>query len=284
MHTLSLPEFTQQIEAARAFLERRFSPFPRIAVIAGTGLGDMGADLADADAVAYRQIPHFPASTVASHAGQLLCGRLGGRHVAVLQGRCHLYEGYSAAEVTFALRALVACGVQALIVTNAAGGLNPGFAVGDIMVIRDHINMTGENPLAGPHDDKWGSRFPDMTAAYDRALRQTAVRAAAQSSTTLREGVYVAVTGPSLETPAETRFYRLAGADAIGMSTVPEVIVAAQAGVRVLAFSVITNMNIPEAMQATALEDVLRTAGETAPRLARLIRDVLAAWPEGDPA
>ena len=177
------------------------------------------------------------------------------------------------------VRALAKCGLKSIIITNAAGGLNPDFSAGDIMLITDHINLTGENPLAGPHDDDWGPRFPDMTAAYDSALQELAKRVAHAERVQLRRGTYVGVKGPSLETPAETRFFRMTGADAIGMSTVMEAIAAVQCGLRILGLSVITNMNLPDSMRPTSLEQVVETATRSAPRLRRLITALLAQWP-----
>ncbi|OGV78357.1 MAG: purine-nucleoside phosphorylase [Lentisphaerae bacterium RIFOXYB12_FULL_65_16] len=274
-----LGEYQQRLNEAVEFLRGAMQPFPRIGIIAGTGLGDVVGAAREKGVWPYQAIPNFPVSTVKSHGGRLVHAMVSGREVVVLQGRFHLYEGYAPWEVVFPIRVLAKCGMKALIVTNAAGGLNLGFRRGDLMLIRDHINMSGENPLAGPHDDGWGPRFPDMTRAYDPVLGQLAKGCATTAGITLREGVYVAVKGPSLETPAETRFFRQAGADAIGMSTVQEVIAGVQAGLRILGFSVITNVNDPDRMAPVQLEDVIRAANGAAPFCARLIQDVVGNWP-----
>jgi purine-nucleoside phosphorylase len=272
--------YRERLEQTTAFLAERLDPCPRVCIIAGTGLGGIAEPHNTRLALPYGDIPNMPVSTVTGHEGRLVAASLGGKNVVVLQGRFHLYEGYSPWEVTFPLRALSGLGLESVILTNAAGGLNPEFSTGDIMLISDHMNMTGQNPLAGPHVPEWGPRFPDMSSVYDAELQTVAEAAAAAVGLTLRRGVYVQVKGPCLETPAETRFFRLAGADAIGMSTVQEAIVAVQSGLRILAFSAITNMNIPDSMQPTSAEDVIRVAQKCAPRLARLIHEVLRNWPQ----
>ena len=270
-------EYQAAVEEACTWLAERISPLPKRTVIAGTGLGRL-VDIVEQKAVfLYSDIPQFPTSTVPSHAGKLIWGELDGRPILIMQGRFHLYEGYSAAQAVFPIRTLARAGTEELIVTNAAGGLNPDFSAGDIMLITDHINFMGENPLVGAHKDAWGPRFPDMSAPYDSHLRQLAISRARQLGIPLRQGVYVGVKGPSLETQAETRLFRALGADAIGMSTIPEVIAAVQSGLRVLGFSVLSNMNIPGQMAPVALDDIIATAETAAEPLAELIRAVAAA-------
>ena len=264
------------IESA-AFLKARIHEVPAVGIVSGTGLGDWAETIEVTARIAYGDIPHFPLSTVSGHYGRLLCGRVAGRPVAVMQGRFHLYEGYTPREVTFPLRVLQALGTRMLILTNAAGGLNPQWAAGDLMVIADHINLTGANPLVGPNDDTWGLRFPDMTAAYDPALIRLATAAGQAHGVRVRSGVYAGLKGPSLETPAEVRFLKTIGADAVGFSTVQEVIAAVHAGMRVLGLSIITNINNPDRPVPATLEDIIAVAREAAPGLNAVISDVLAA-------
>lgn len=261
-------------EAAAAVRDRLTTP-PEVALILGTGLGALGAHIDSCATVEYGDIPNFPASTVESHAGRLLCGTLGGKSVVAMQGRLHRYEGYSLAEVTFPVRVMRALGAQTLIVSNACGGMRAEWGEGELMLIADHINLLGDNPLVGHNDDRLGPRFPDMSEAYDIGLRDIAREVAAAQGITLREGVYVAVPGPSLETRAEYRMLRTLGADVVGMSTVPEVIVARHGGMRVLGVSIITNVCLPEALTAATLERVIETARAAEPRLTALLRGVV---------
>lgn len=248
---------------------------PEVAIVLGSGLGAL-ADLVEPDAVVpYAEIPHFPQPHVPGHAGRLLLGMLEGCAVAVLQGRAHVYEGVPPAQVVFPVRTLRVLGAQVLLVTNAAGGLNPAFAPGDLLLITDHINGMGTNPLIGPNEDEFGPRFPDMSQVYDRALA-TAMRAAArEAGIVLREGTYLAVPGPMYETPAELRMMRGWGADVVGMSTVPEAIAARHAGMRVAGLSVIANVATGEAPAVVTHEDVLAVMQRAAPRCAALIRGFL---------
>lgn len=246
-------------------------PHPlRVGMILGSGLGDLAEAVDGAVRISYREIPHFPRTTVSGHAGNLVAGEIEGVPVLLMQGRLHYYEGYSLAEVTYPVRVMLELGVEILCVTNAAGGLNPAFQPGEIMLITDHLNFLGDNPLRGPHLDTWGPRFVDMSEAYDPGLRHLALRVASRENIMLRTGVYAAVPGPSYETPAEVRFLRTAGADAVGMSTVPEVIVARHGGMRVLGFSVLTNM----AAGVTQHTDVLTTAARLQEVLVRLLRAI----------
>jgi purine-nucleoside phosphorylase len=257
---------------AAATLRRRLPVPPRVGLLTGTGLGDLASLLDAADEIPYAQIPHFPASTVASHRGVLVSGTLAGVPMVVCQGRFHLYEGYSPQEVSFSIRVLQALGVDHLIVTNAAGGLDLDYAVGDLMLIRDHINLTGANPLVGPNDEAWGVRFPDMIGAYTPDWHRAVARQAAQQGIRLQEGIYAGLKGPSLETPAETRYLRRIGADAVGFSTIMEVIAAVHAGMRVLGISTITNINDPDAPRPATLEEIIQAAEGAAPALERVVK------------
>jgi purine-nucleoside phosphorylase len=263
------------VARAAASIRERFDPRPDVAIILGTGLGKLGGEIEDAVTIDYPNIPGFPTSTVESHAGRLLCGMLGGRTVIAMQGRFHRYEGYSLQQVTFPIRVLEALGAKSLIVSNACGGLNPAWTAGDLVLIADHINLLGDNPLIGPNDDAMGPRFPDMSEPYDIALRGAARAVAKDAGVPLREGVYVAVAGPNLETRAEYRFLRTIGADVVGMSTVPEVIVAVHAGMRVLGLSIITDMCLPDALEPASLERIIAVAAAAEPRLSAVIRGVL---------
>jgi purine-nucleoside phosphorylase len=241
----------------------------------GTGLGGLARALNVEATVDYADIPSFPLSTVESHSGRLLCGTLAGQTVVAMQGRFHRYEGYSLQQVTFPIRVLRALGAEILIVSNACGGMRPDWAPGDLMLIADHINLLGDNPLIGANDEELGPRFPDMSAPYDADLRAMAHQAAAARGFPLREGVYVAVSGPNLETRAEYRFLRGIGADVVGMSTVPEVIVAVHGGMRVLGVSVLTDQCLPDTLQPASLERILAVAAEAEPRLTALVTDVV---------
>lgn len=249
-------------------------------VVLGSGLGGL-ADEIDADAVIpYRGIPHFPVPTAVGHAGDLILGRLEGRPVAVLRGRVHLYEGYTPAQVVFPVRLLTALGAPILVLSNAAGGLNPAFQRGDLMLVTDHINLTGANPLAGPNDDRLGPRFPDMSQVYDPELRAAASAAGAALPVPLRSGVYAGVLGPSYETPAEVRMLRALGADAVGMSTVLEAIAARHAGMRVLGVSVITNAAAAAGEPPLSHDDVLAAAAAAGSRFASLVRLFVRELPD----
>ncbi|GAB6110655.1 purine-nucleoside phosphorylase [Desulfomicrobium salsuginis] len=248
---------------------------PKTALILGSGLGDWVEEGSIRLRIPYADIPGFPVSTVKGHAGALLLADVQGTPVFVLSGRFHLYEGYDAGTVTMPVRVLGLLGVTTLIATNAAGALNPLFATGGLMVLTDHINMTGHNPLTGPNIEAWGPRFPDMSQVYCPALREKAMQAALRCGQRLEQGVYVAVAGPSLETPAETRMLRILGADAVGMSTVPEAIVARHMGMRVLGISCLTNKNLPDCMAPTSHEEILDQAGRSAAALGALLRALI---------
>lgn len=264
------------VQEAASVVRARWPGPARIGIVLGTGLGALAGEI-DAEAVIpYPEIPHFPKSTVQSHAGQLVCGRLHGHATVAMEGRFHLYEGYTAAQVTFPIRVMKELGCSILIVSNACGGMNPLLSKGDLLVIDDHINLLGVNPLIGPNDERLGPRFPDMSAPYDRALSDLAMKVALEEQVVAHRGVYVAVTGPNLETRAEYRFLRAIGADVVGMSTVPEVLVAAHAGLRVLGFSMITDICLPDALVPVSLEEILEVAREAEGKLRRVVRGVLA--------
>jgi purine-nucleoside phosphorylase len=263
------------VHEAAEVVRARWSATPAAGIILGTGLGGLAREIDVAVTVEYADIPGFPLSTVESHAGRLLCGTLGAKPVVAMQGRFHRYEGYSLQQVPFPVRVLRALGAETLIVSNACGGMREAWAPGDLMLIADHINLLGDNPLVGPNDDRLGPRFPDMSAPYDAELREIAREVAASQGTVLREGVYVAVTGPNLETRAEYRMLRGIGADVVGMSTVPEVIVAVHGGMRVLGVSIITDQCIPETLVPAELATIIATAARAEPRLAALVRGVM---------
>lgn len=263
------------VDAAAGVVRGRTGARPSVAIILGTGLGGLAEEIAVEAAIPYDEIPGFPLSTVESHVGRLLLGRLGGRPVVAMQGRFHRYEGYALGQVTFPVRVLHALGADTLIVSNACGGMHPLWSPGDLMLIADHINLLGENPLVGPNDDRLGPRFPDMSAAYDPGLRALARAAALELGITLREGVYVAVAGPNLETRAEYRMLRSLGADVVGMSTVPEVIVANHEGMRVLGLSIITDQCLPDALEPASIDRIIATARGAEPSLRRLVAGVV---------
>lgn len=268
--------YIEQIEAAARHVRKRIQCEPLIGILTGTGLGDCATVVEQNQVMAYANIPYFPAATVDSHKGNLVTGNLAGKPAMVMQGRFHLYEGYTPRQVTFAVRMMQALGVKVLIVSNAAGGFNAGFSPGDIMVISDHINLTGSNPLAGGHNADWGPRFPDMGSVYDDRLAEKALAAGQMRGVPIQRGVYAGLLGPSLETPAEVRYLKHIGADAVGFSTVHEVIVAVQAGMQVLGLSTITNINDPDAPVSATLEEIIAVAENAAPGLKRIIRDVAA--------
>ncbi len=248
---------------------------PDVAVILGTGLGGLVEEIEVSAEIAYGDIPGFPLSTVESHAGRLLFGILGGKKVVAMQGRFHRYEGYSMQQIVFPVRVMHALGARTLIVSNACGGMNPLWKPGELMLLADHINLLGDSPLIGPNDDSLGPRFPDMSQPYDEELRAVARTVASELRIVLREGVYVAVTGPNLETRAEYRFLRGIGADVVGMSTVPEVIAAVHMSMRVLGVSIITDSCLPDALQAVDVAHIIATAAAAEPDLTRLVSAVL---------
>lgn len=261
----------QQIDTTVKFIRTKTAAAPQIGIILGTGLGALAEEMTQEISIEYSEIPNFPTSTVEFHKGRLLFGSLGGKNIVAMQGRFHYYEGYDLRQVTFPVRILKALGVKTLIISNAAGGVNPQYEVGDLVLITDHINMQGVNPLIGLNDDNLGLRFPDMYNAYDKDLRDLAENTALECRIPLRKGIYIAVTGPNLETGAEYRMMRILGGDLVGMSTVPEVIIARHQGTKVLAFSLVTDMGLPDAMEPCSIEKVLEAAALAEPKLTKLV-------------
>jgi len=269
--------YRSKVEEAAAHIRKSARLRPQIGIILGTGLGKLADEIDVAAAIPYDNIPHFPISTVESHHGRCLLGELSGVPVVALQGRFHLYEGYLPRDVTFPVRVLGALGINTLLISNAAGGMNPHYRKGDLMMLSDHINFQGSNPLVGPNFDEWGPRFPDMSEPYDRELRSLTEKLALEDSIKLHQGVYVAVEGPNLETKAEYRFLRMIGADVVGMSTVPETIVARHMDMRVMAISVITDECFPDSLEPVSLSEVLAAAEKAEPDLTRLMTAVVRA-------
>jgi purine-nucleoside phosphorylase len=270
-----MTQLRQHIDEALRFLRTRTAMQPGIGIILGTGLGGLVKELQPEVVVDYGDIPHFPISTVESHHGKLIFGTLGNKQVVAMQGRFHYYEGYTMQQVTFPVRVMKFLGVQTLLISNAAGGMNPQFSRGSIMIITDHINLQGDNPLIGPNDDTIGPRFPDMSEPYSRALITLAEEVALDLKIKTERGVFVAVPGPNLETRAEYRFLRFIGADAVGMSTVPEDIVAVHMGLRVLGFSIITDECFPDSLQPAKVEEIIAVANATEPKLTAIMKRVV---------
>ncbi len=271
-----MSELFDRIQDSAAAIRAKWPKTPRVGIILGTGLGQLADDIA-ADAIfPYQELPHFPHSTAPSHQGRLVAGTLNGVNVVAMQGRFHAYEGYNAREITFPVRVMKALGCDTMIVSNAGGGLNPQYSKGDLMLIEDHINLIGDNPLIGPNDDRLGDRFPDMCHAYDRGLLALAKRIAIDEKLSVQQGVYVAVAGPNLETAAEYRFLRTIGADIVGMSTVPETIVAVHGKMRVLGISVVTDMCLADALEPVSLPEIVATANAAELKLRVLVKRVVA--------
>ena len=270
-----MENYRRRVMETADFLSSRLTSLPKIGVLTGTGLGDSVRSIPFENEFLYADLPHFPISTVPGHQGKLVFGRIADCSVSIMQGRFHLYEGYSPLEVTFPIRVMQQLGVGHLIVTNAAGGLSKKFTTGDIMCISDHVNLTGANPLIGPNEDDWGKRFPDMTQVYDPLLRQWVIDGAQSAQIRLQSGVYAGLCGPSLETPAEIRLLKSIGCDAVGFSTIQEVIAAVHAGMKVLGLSIITNINDPDDPAPATVEEIIAVAKSTAPSLDFLIQYVL---------
>lgn len=268
-----------RIQQAATFIQSKWNGQPKIGIILGTGLGELANDIQADLKIPYEQIPHFPQSTVESHTGQLVCGTLAGKTVIAMEGRFHYYEGYTMEQVTFPVRVMKALGCETLIVSNACGGMNPQFSKGDIMLIEDHINLIGDNPLIGKNDDRLGVRFPDMSEVYDRQYLELARSIAIAERIPTQKGIYVAVSGPNLETRAEYRFLRTIGADVVGMSTVPEAIVARHANLKVIGFSVITDMCLPDHLEPVNLAEIIAVAKEAEKKLRILVREVVRQIP-----
>ncbi len=270
-----MTDLRKQIEDAVGFLQTRTALRPPIGIILGTGLGGLAREITAEVVIDYAEIPHFPLSTVESHHGKLIFGTLAGKKVVAMQGRFHYYEGYTLQQVTFPVRVMKFLGVGTLLISNAAGGMNPNFSRGSIMIITDHINLLGDNPLIGPNDDTLGPRFPDMSEPYSRELITMAEEVALDMKIKTERGVFVAVPGPNLETRAEYRFLRMIGADAVGMSTVPEDIVANHMGIRVLGFSILTDECFPDALEPANVDEIIAVANATEPKLTAIMRGVV---------
>ena len=263
------------VQAAKQFIEARSPLRPNVGCVLGSGLGAFAEQVAERTEIPYGEIPHWPRSTAIGHAGKLVMGKVDGVAVAVMAGRVHFYEGYSMQQVTFPVRVLGSLGIKSLLLTNAAGGIHSGYKQGCLVLICDHLNLQGDNPLKGPNEDRWGPRFPDMTEAYDRGFRELAHQAAREQGTELYEGVYAALSGPSYETPAEIRYLRAIGADLVGMSTVPEVIVAAHMGIRCLAISCVTNLAAGISPTKLSHHEVMETGERVRGELTSLLTKLL---------
>ena len=275
-----------QIQEALQFIRSRWTDRPdlppiKAGIVLGTGLGNLAKQIHTDVTIPYTDIPHFPHSTVESHAGNFVLGTLNGMPIAAMEGRFHAYEGYDPKEITFPVRVLRALGAELLVVSNACGGMNPQYQKGDIMVIEDHINLLGINPLVGINDDRLGPRFPDMSEPYDKNLIHLALECARKENFVAHKGVYVAVLGPNLETRAEYRFLRAIGADVVGMSTVPEVIVAVHCGMKVLGLSIVTDMALPDALQVADVGEIIATANAAEPKLTKIVCGILEHFPNG---
>jgi purine-nucleoside phosphorylase len=273
--------YRKRVEEAATFVSDRIDDRPEIGIILGTGLNQLAEEIEADHSFEYQEIPHFPSSTVESHEEELIVGTLGGRTVLALSGRFHLYEGYSAKEVAFPVRVMGVLGLEGVLISNAAGGMNPQFEQGDVMLITDHINLQSDNPLIGPNVEDWGPRFPDMSEPYDVELRTIVREAALEENLELHRGVYVAVVGPHLETKAEYRWLRKIGGDAVGMSTVPEVLAARHMDLRVMAMSVITDGCFPDALEPLTLEAALAAAKEADPTVSAIFEKVVERFPAG---
>ncbi|MBW7889244.1 MAG: purine-nucleoside phosphorylase [Bacteroidetes bacterium] len=265
----------KQIDETLTFIRTKTTMQPSVGIILGTGLGGLVKEIQIETTIDYSEIPHFPISTVESHTGKLIFGTLGGKKVVAMQGRFHYYEGYTLQQVTFPVRVMKFLGVQILLISNAAGGMNPLFSKGDIMIMTDHINMLGDNPLIGPNDEELGPRFPDMSEPYTKELIALAEKIALEQKLRVQKGVYVVMTGPTMETKAEYRFLRWTGADAVGMSTVPEVIVAVHQSMKVLGFSIITDECFPDALKPVSLQEVIAVANAAEPKLTAIMKEVV---------
>lgn len=265
----------ENLKETVTWLKPRIPEETKICIILGTGLGDLADCIQDKKEIPYEEIPHFPVSTVEGHRGKLLVGKLGGKSIIAMQGRFHYYEGYSMQEVTYPIRVMQFLGITHLFVSNAAGGMNRSFEVGDIMLIEDHINMFPEHPLRGRNLPEFGVRFPDMSDAYDKKLRKSAIEIAHKNNIKLQYGVYVGTQGPTFETPAEYTYFSMIGGDAVGMSTVPEVIVANHAGIKVLAFSIITDLGVPGRVEKVSHEEVMKAAKMAQPKMAFIMEEMI---------
>ena len=273
-------ELFDKIQESVKAIKGRWTGNPKVGIILGTGLGGFAQEIKQEASIPYKDIPHFPESTAPTHTGRMICGSIAGKQVVAMEGRFHFYEGYTMEQITMPVRALKALGCDILIVSNACGGMNPQFERGDIMFIEDQINLMGGNPLIGKNDDRLGVRFPDMCFPYDRQLLKIAQEVALEERIRCHKGVFVAVSGPNLETRAEYRFLRQAGADVVGMSTVPEVIVAVHSGLKTLGISIITDMCLPDALEPVKLEEIIATANEAEKKLRVLVTNIVRKIPD----
>lgn len=264
----------ERIEGTVSFIKEKIGFEPEVGIILGTGLGGLVEEIEIYETISYDKIPDFPVSTVEGHKGQLIFGKLNGINVVAMQGRFHYYEGYSASEITFPVRVLMYLGIKKLFVSNASGGVNPEFEIGDLMIINDHINLI-PNPLVGTHEDAFGARFPDMSKAYDPDMIEKAKKIAGRNGIKLHEGIYTAVTGPTFETPAEYRYFRIIGSDTVGMSTVPEVIAARQMGIPCFAISIITDLGVPGKIVEISHEEVQKVAAKAEKKMTQLIKELI---------
>lgn len=265
----------EKIKETAAYLKNKVPVMPKTAIILGTGLGELVTHITDKQEIPYNEIPNFPVSTVEGHSGKLIFGKLGKKDIMAMQGRFHYYEGYDMKQVTFPVRVMKELGIETLFVSNAAGGMNPNFAVGDIMIIRDHINLFPEHPLHGKNFEELGVRFPDMSEAYSKKLIDKALEVAAHNNIKVQQGVYVGTQGPTFETPAEYRYFHIIGGDAVGMSTVPEVIVARHAGMDVFAVSVITDLGVEGIVEKASHEEVQKAAAEAQPKMTLIMKELV---------
>ncbi|ODN30912.1 purine-nucleoside phosphorylase [Fervidobacterium thailandense] len=272
---MDVRQYVERVKKATDYIKSKISEAPEVCIVLGSGLHGIADSVENPTKIPYKEIPEFPVSTAPGHKGELIFGKLNGKNVMLMNGRFHYYEGYHMKDVTFGVRVAQLLGVKYLFLTNAAGGLNPDYEVGRPMIIKDHINMMGDNPLIGPNIEEWGPRFPDMSNAYDKDLRELAKAVAKELGIDVYEGVYVAVAGPNFETPAELRMLRWMGADAVGMSTVPEVIAAAHAGIKVLAISAITDRAVPDDLKPLTAEEVLEVANRTGQLIAKILAEVV---------
>ncbi|HCI30094.1 MAG TPA: purine-nucleoside phosphorylase [Fervidobacterium sp.] len=270
-----IKKYVERVKRATEYLKNKIKEIPEICIVLGSGLQVIADSAENVQKISYKDIPEFPISTAPGHKGELIFGKLNGKNVALMNGRFHYYEGYHMRDVTFGIRVMQELGVKYIFLTNAAGGLNPDYEVGRPMIIKDHINMMGDNPLIGPNIDEWGPRFPDMSNAYDKDLRELAKNVAAELGIPVYEGVYIAVAGPNFETPSELRMLRWMGADAVGMSTVPEVIAAAHRGTKVLAISAITDRAVPDDLQPLTGEEVLEVANRTGQLISKILSEIV---------
>lgn len=273
--TFDIDDYRNQIKQTKTYLQDILKIKPGIGIILGTGLGGLVNEIEIRQEIHYKDIPNFPLSTVESHAGKLILGNLAGKMVLAMQGRFHYYEGYTMQQITLPVRVMYELGIRTLIISNACGGMNPQFSRGDLMLLDDHINLIGDNPLIGPNLDEYGPRFPDMSEPYSKRLIKLAEQTALENQVILRKGVYLAVSGPNLETKAEYRFLRATGADVVGMSTIPEDIVAVHMGMDVLAISVITDECFPDSLQPVSVEEIVATANKAEPRLTLLMKEII---------